>query len=319
MLNAVESENWEEVTKYSTTILEEDPSDFEAWFYKGSAAGWNSRHIDDPSKEIINCFRNAFANSKEEDTEELLNLFGTKGTELLVALASSSRAFAQEHAWKGAHYGGWDVEILSGHILKILGFIDASYSLTEINRNDRVEKLNSTIDYAFLGIYGTLHNKIHFEGTHHSMSHNPFSSGFASDFGLKSFYEPNSEAGLKWKNRVDEILETYSNDGYDLKDLDEEDRKFLFKDPRIGNESKGGGCFVATAVYGEENHFNLIVLRSFRDNFLKNYYFGSRFIAFYYKHGPKLAKKVVDSKLLKSLFTPLVELGVFIVKLFRLG
>ena len=32
MLNAVESENWEEVSKYSTTILEEDPSDFEAWF-----------------------------------------------------------------------------------------------------------------------------------------------------------------------------------------------------------------------------------------------------------------------------------------------
>ena len=123
MLNAVESENWEEVTKYSTTILEEDPSDHEAWFYKGAAAGWVSRHIDDPSKEIINCFRNAFANSKEEDTETIINLLGTKGTELLVALASSSRAFAQEHAWKGVHAGGWDVEILSGHILKILGFV----------------------------------------------------------------------------------------------------------------------------------------------------------------------------------------------------
>ena len=63
----------------------------------------------------------------------------------------------------------------------------------------------------------------------------------------------------------------------------------------------------------------LIILRSFRDNFLKKYNFGRSFITFYYKHGPKLAKKVVDSKLLKSIFTPLVELGVFIVKLFRLG
>ena len=124
MLNAVESENWEEVTKYSTTILEEDPSDFEAWFYKGAAAGWVSRHIDDPSKEIINCFRNAFANSKEEDTEEVLNLLGTKGCELINALANGSRGYAQEFGYLDVGditMNGWQQDVMTGHISKIYG------------------------------------------------------------------------------------------------------------------------------------------------------------------------------------------------------
>ena len=57
MINAVDSENWEDVGKYATSLLEEDPSDYEAWFYKGASAGWTSRHIDDPSKEILNTFQ----------------------------------------------------------------------------------------------------------------------------------------------------------------------------------------------------------------------------------------------------------------------
>ena len=36
----------------------------------------------------------------------------------------------------------------------------------------------------------------------------------------------------------------------------------------------GGGCFIATVVYENDNHLDLIVLRSFRDNFLRNYKFG---------------------------------------------
>ena len=51
MFNAVESDNWEEVGKYATQLLEDDPSDYESWFYKGASAGWVSRHIDDPSKQ----------------------------------------------------------------------------------------------------------------------------------------------------------------------------------------------------------------------------------------------------------------------------
>ena len=322
MLNAVESENWEEVTKYSTTILEEDPSDFEAWFYKGAAAGWVSRHIDDPSKEMSNCFRNAFANSDDSALEEVLDLLATKGSDLLLALARGSRGFAQEHGYLSVGditMDSWQEDVMNGHINKIFGFIDVAHLLTEINRNDRVEKLNPAIDYIFLKLYAFLYTSVGFEGK--MGKKNPFN---ISDMTFSFEYGPLSEKGFVWEPRVDEILLAYKNNAYSEDDITKYNlSEESFSSPREGDaqesESAGGGCFVATAVYGGEDHFNLIVLRSFRDNFLKKYSFGRGFIGVYYKYGPKIAKKVVESKLLKSMFTPLVDLGVSIVKLFKLG
>ena len=210
---------------------------------------------------------------------------------------------------------------MNGHVSKIIGYIDVAYMLTEINRNDRVEKLNPSIDALFLKLFAYLHTAVRFEGVF--TKKNPFN---ITDATFQFVYDPTSEMGMRWEPRVDEIIETYKNGGYDSDSLDvNELSEASFNNPRAGDTSDdqvsaaAGGCFIATAVYGGEDHFNLIVLRSFRDNFLKNYYLGRSFIGFYYKYGPKLAKKVVDSKLLKSLFTPLVELGVFVVKLFRLG
>lgn len=101
---------------------------------------------------------------------------------------------------------------------------------------------------------------------------------------------------------------------------EKERTKVLKENLKVQEEAvAAGGCFVAPAVYGDEDHFNLIVLRSFRDNFLRQYSMGRSFIAFYYKHGPKLANKVKESSLLKAIFTPLVETGVRIVRYFKLG
>ena len=126
MLNAVESENWEEVAKYATIILEEDPSNYEAWFYKGAAAGWTSRHIDDPSKEISNCFRNAFANSDEGSLDGVLDMLSSEGVDLLLALARGSRNFAQQHGYLNVGsliLNSWQGETMNGHVSKIFGFI----------------------------------------------------------------------------------------------------------------------------------------------------------------------------------------------------
>lgn len=99
----------------------------------------------------------------------------------------------------------------------------------------------------------------------------------------------------------------------------ERERMNMLKESIQQAQAQSGGCFIATAVYEDENHFNLIVLRSFRDNFLSKYYLGRGFISFYYEHGPKLANKVKTSRILKAIFTPLVELGVHIVKFFKIG
>ena len=123
--------------------------------------------------------------------------------------------------------------------------------------------------------------------------------------------------------RVEEILEAHKNKAYSEESLEKYDLSDSdFQDPRVGDAQEAaasGGCFVATAVYGNEDHFNLIILRSFRDNFLRKYSMGRAFIASYYEHGPKLADKVKESRFLKAIFTPLVEMGVRIVRVLKLG
>ena len=99
----------------------------------------------------------------------------------------------------------------------------------------------------------------------------------------------------------------------------EGERKRIEERKEIEAQSAAGGCFIATVVYENDNHLDLIVLRSFRDNFLRNYKFGRNFIKSYYSFGPKLAINISKSDVLKSLFKPLVIIGVKIIKAFRIG
>jgi len=62
----------------------------------------------------------------------------------------------------------------------------------------------------------------------------------------------------------------------------------------------GGGCFIATAVYGTEMAKEVIALKRFRDNYLMNNRAGQAFVRWYYKHSPPVANFIRDKKLLKA-------------------
>lgn len=58
-------------------------------------------------------------------------------------------------------------------------------------------------------------------------------------------------------------------------------------------ESKSGAtCFVATATYQDPNHPDVMSLRHFRDTTLVNYALGRRFIAWYWRVGPRLSRVI---------------------------
>jgi len=65
--------------------------------------------------------------------------------------------------------------------------------------------------------------------------------------------------------------------------------------------SGGGGCFVATAVYGSENHPHVKILRNFRDAYLQTTGVGRRLVLFYYHYGPHAAEYVSDHRALEDL------------------
>ncbi|WP_181317734.1 CFI-box-CTERM domain-containing protein [Phaeovulum veldkampii] len=52
----------------------------------------------------------------------------------------------------------------------------------------------------------------------------------------------------------------------------------------------GGGCFVATAAFGDRMHPDVVSLRGFRDKHLVRFGLGRAFIRFYWWIGPKLAR-----------------------------
>ena len=55
-------------------------------------------------------------------------------------------------------------------------------------------------------------------------------------------------------------------------------------------KQKKEGCYIATSIYGNYNAAEVIVLRNFRDLFLKKYLFGRIFIAIYYFISPSIVK-----------------------------
>ena len=62
------------------------------------------------------------------------------------------------------------------------------------------------------------------------------------------------------------------------------------------SNSGGGGCYIATMVYGDYDHPQVMVLRNFRDNFLSNYSIGRNFIQFYYKYSPSWVEATKNMK-----------------------
>lgn len=49
------------------------------------------------------------------------------------------------------------------------------------------------------------------------------------------------------------------------------------------------GCFIATAVYGDHDHYKVKILRNYRDEKLLTSYFGQLFVKGYYKISPPIA------------------------------
>jgi hypothetical protein len=66
-------------------------------------------------------------------------------------------------------------------------------------------------------------------------------------------------------------------------------------------ESKSGGCFIATAACGSEYAWEVMVLRAYRDQVLSASSLGRAFIAAYYRVSPPIARVVARVPSLRRL------------------
>ncbi len=79
--------------------------------------------------------------------------------------------------------------------------------------------------------------------------------------------------------------------------------------PQPSNTSSGGGCYVATAVYGSYNCPQVWTLRRYRDYTLAETWYGRAFIRTYYAISPTLVKWFSNTEWFKKMWkTPLDKL-----------
>ena len=69
----------------------------------------------------------------------------------------------------------------------------------------------------------------------------------------------------------------------------------------IGSGSSGS-CFIATAAYGSPLAKDVLVLSSFRDQYLQRSSFGRAFIKVYYNRSPRIARFISNKPGLKKVF-----------------
>lgn len=75
-----------------------------------------------------------------------------------------------------------------------------------------------------------------------------------------------------------------------LPDLTAESRISPFGGLAWDSSERGGGCFIATAIYGSPISKEVTILREFRDRFLLTNDWGKKIVAIYYRHSPTLAR-----------------------------
>jgi hypothetical protein len=69
----------------------------------------------------------------------------------------------------------------------------------------------------------------------------------------------------------------------------------------VTNPKSSSGCFIATATMGNYDHFMVMELRTFRDDWLLRKKWGQNFTSWYYQKGPIAARFIDRSVLLKAI------------------
>ncbi len=81
-----------------------------------------------------------------------------------------------------------------------------------------------------------------------------------------------------------------------------------------GKPAKKKFCFIATAAYGSPLAQEVLLLQSFRDNYLSQNALGEKFIQAYYRSSPCLARLIGQNKVLKLLTRYLLAPIILLIK-----
>ena len=282
--SSIEAGNGQEAYDYANKALELSTQNTDAWFLKMQALDLMASIDDLKCREIVT----AGSKSLELDTSEdrKINVYRCylefcRGdlkycitqlldTNLIRELYNSYYAINPFTATKEA-------AAMDSVMLSIVAQAEQMIALrlavpdSEIANNEELMNLAEQIAMQWIEFQKALNTRLNALGTH------------IDEQTLAKFQEilNRIKQGLPANKQVDITGEKMSNDG--------------------------GGCYIATAIYGSYDAPEVLVLRHYRDETLSKYYFGRLFISVYYLLSPPIARRLRNATTINKMVRSILD------------
>ena len=332
--SAYEAENKAEAEKYCNKIIEIEPENYEAWFLKGKAAGWQSTLANLRIEESVQCFSKAIDYAPDDKTEEIKKQAADEISNLSIALitlcCNNFMKYPDTSNAKSILSNTINTQMYAIQLMKKCGI-----KATEFN--SKIASLICIAEYkAWPNIYanylGDGHpNKFAWE----TFKTTCFDCIALLELAVKIDDKFNKSNIQRYKNLIvtTEILikscswtKQYANGvsywfkecsltdeakeknidkimGYHQK-IKELDPEYIIPNrPGVKDLTKSkGGCYVATCVYGSYDCPEVWTLRRYRDYTLAETWYGRAFIRAYYATSPTIVKLFGNTKWFKKMW-----------------
>lgn len=263
--NAFEVDNYEEAYTYSTKVLEYEPDNWEALCIKGISTTAKARMIDPRFNEMIATIRTAYYQIPEQELQKISVKFAT------FAISYYTHRYEQfnpEHSStlhsnllnQQASNKFMQAALQSMHLLGLAFtiFPNSEYALQIV----KMYKDTSNV------LYRTLKQLIQCE--------------YILYVAEKFLKEQNpGYQSQNFDSKIEQVKAELEKSKIELQQKE--------KELETAKQHHNSGCFIATAVYGDYEAPEVLVLRRFRDNVLGQSVLGRTFIRTYYATSPRIA------------------------------
>jgi len=284
-MNAFTDGNYKVAEGYFFRVLEIKPNDYNAIFYLGLSAGYQSTLAKPRLTEAINGARRALHHFTNNDLQNKQQLIGCVFVSQLLLLEESFFSLAMKHYNEFKHLQSATDDLWT-HLLYLN---DGLVEMEELLPNDFS---NRTVIETYISLYETHVScivEINKWRTYKNIN------DCTVDYRINE--STRNEMNLLYDKRV-EFIKNYNSD-YIPVAIHRTDKK---------NDNKNKeGCYIATAIYGSYNAKEVMILRNFRDNELSKNIIGRLFIKIYYKVSPTLSKKLYKTNVVTILIRKILD------------
>ena len=269
---SLEVDDLEHAAEYYKQILDENPNDWEAFFYSylGEFTSYTNSQAGSVADKLGNtipaAYDMAIADCSVEEAVERVKTITTKTTARLMGIASSGAALLKQYE--------------GGSVLSPAGKVNS-----DLYRRIRPTASNTILSciLAFDPIENKIHEIINADnGITLDAVKDALLTLCKSRYAIANMTFAPSAATTEHLVKA-EFIHTYAEKIHEL------DETFVVPSVESKTDSSGG-CYVATAVYGSYDCPQVWTLRRYRDYTLAETWYGRAFIHTYYAISPTLVK-----------------------------